>query len=1252
LGTTTCSAADSESYFYDYTGEPILNWDFDDIWSNAYSGIAHVLLQWMLPSINFVTGTTPTGNYAIDYITANVTASDSSGIDTVIIYLYNSTGLYDSVSNSTSFLYNFTSLPDDTYYLNATVNNTEAYMAVTETRTITLDSTPPSINITGPLNQSYSTNVSGLNYTYIETNPDKCWYSLDGGLTNSSTQTCGTNWTGLTSIEGSNNWTVYMNDTVGNENSTIVYFSKDTTYPLIDYTTGTESNDSYKSQNWIYINVSVTESDEDTITFNLYNDSGQVNSTSYIDSTRTINWTGLAEGTYYYNVTVNDTLGNENSTETRWISLDTIYPLIAFEDPTPENNSIRKDQFTINVSITDTNFANVTYNWNGSETVYNPTDNASYFTDLGSGNWLFNLTQTGLIAGESYTYSVEAFDSVGNSNSTETKTITGNSAPTLISTTHTPTSVADLDPDVLINITVNVSDIDDNFDSAILQYKNSTSDWTNVTMNNLTVKGLYTLLNANFTPDSEGNWTYRIWANDTQADSVTGSNTTLSVSWDCTWTATSDLGATSGWDENKEIGNIIINNTGDSEFADSSCSLSFHIVHNLDVGRIYFDDWASNKWYNYYDPSPISAKSNRTIKINASFLLLIKQDEAIITITESAGRSNTSERNTTATIVSNQEGPYLYQSITSNPSSVDLTPGNFSLQAYLRNLMGSAVVNPNNTAYNVTFYWTLPSGLTNVSGNLTTDFTNITDSDLHNNNIDVSFSDLASMTQGVKTIYLHAQGYNLSGSLIADANNNTLLNESVDITFLCYNTSDGILVTACGSLDGDYEAPTTTTTPTTPVTSSSGGGGGSSSIRTETASSSEDLQLVRGKQNEIIVLFKNKDLNQSIRNILLEVSGKISKYIKIGPKEISSLEPGKEINLTLTIISPTYIDIGTQEIVITITGKKGANNYRETKKLILEIHELSGEEAKQLLKDSQNLIKKLDEANLTSNYLTDLLNQSRKEIKTFNYEFVRDNHKIIEDQVIAALKTKEIIEELTQLILAAEQKGIGVQDSSRLLKLAILSMERREFEQSYERAKDAQMAYALEVKGEIGKISYYFKNYPKQISLAIFFIMLLGLGTHKTNKIRMIKKKIKQLKNEELMLSQLMGLVQKETFKEKKMSMDEYETAMEQYQKKLSRTIEQLIELESERAHALKFSSKNKRLLDERDEIIKLVKQLQNDYLKEGKMETKSYELRLESYNRRLTEVEESLALLEAKQAFKGGLKFWRLLKVPKEERL
>ncbi len=925
-----------------------------------------------------------------------------------------------------------------------------------------------------------------------------------------------------------------------------------------------------------------------------------------------------------YNVTIN------------YAYLDITKPVPIFVNPTPDNNSVVAENFTINVSITEETFTNLTLNWNGTLTVFNSTNES--LRNTSATDWVFTFNQTGLIAGASYYYNLSITDSASNTNTTETRIITRNAPPSFAAMNNSPSTIDDLDPNTTIIVKVNISDVNSNFDSAILQWKNLTGSWTNITMSNTTAKSVNTSLNASFNlPIYEENITYRIFANDTLGGSSYSNNYTLQNFWDCTWTATSDLGQTAGWDENKFIGNITINNTGDAAYSVSNCSLGFRLTHDLAEGRIYYDG-------DYFKPSntyTISAKSNTTIVMNATFLSEVKQENAIITITERYSRSSTSSRDTTATIVSNQNGPYLYQAITSYPTEVYLTTGNFSLTGYFRNLMGSATINITNTAYNITANWSLPDGIINISGDSVIKFNNITDNTLNYSSINATFSSLASMTSGIKTIYFYILGYNISGSKIVHANNQTLLSQSINITFQCYNVSDGIYVTACGSLDGDYVAPTTTTTSTS---GGGGGGGGGGSTTTQSATSNADFEFVRGKTSEIIISFTNTNTNATMINLRFSLSGDISKYIEVSPKSIESLGSSQKIDISLKVTSPGFIQTGQQKLILSISGSRNGVIYNEKKIIILQVNDISKKEAEQLINDSELLIEKFKSENFSDNpEINRLLNEMQESLVTLNYDVLQEDYTQLSKRINSAIKSKEIIENLKELIAQMKEKGIDVSGSERIINLAGLSLSRNDFSEALTRAQQAQIAFALEIKGESANIMYYLKYKTKEVSFSALLILIFGLAGYKANKIRMIRKKIRKLREEENIIDSLIKAVQKKTFEEKKMSMEEYGDSMEYYEKRLSQIIEGLIELEEKRIQVLRFMTNEKRFRIEREKIMGMIKEIQKKYLKEKKIETRTYEIRLESYNKRLGQIDEAIATLEAKRDLRKETKKMRI---------
>ncbi|MBT4165650.1 LamG domain-containing protein, partial [archaeon] len=114
------------------------------------------------------------------------------------------------------------------------------------------------VSVSYPLNTSYGSVVDYLNYSVSgDASLDLCWWSNDSGGWNSSTVSAGVNWSGLVSIEGSNNWSVYCNDSGNALGSGIVYFEVDTVIPTLNITSPV--NGSVYSDNTPLVNVSSSE---------------------------------------------------------------------------------------------------------------------------------------------------------------------------------------------------------------------------------------------------------------------------------------------------------------------------------------------------------------------------------------------------------------------------------------------------------------------------------------------------------------------------------------------------------------------------------------------------------------------------------------------------------------------------------------------------------------------------------------------------------------------------------------------------------------------------------------------------------------------------------------------------------------------------------------------------------------------------------------------------------------------------------
>jgi hypothetical protein len=210
--------------------------------------------------------------------------------------------------------------------------------------------------------------------------------------------------------------------------------------------------------------------------------------------------------------------------------------------------------------------------------------------------------------------------------------------------------------------------------------------------------------------------TYRIWSNTTEGRGNFSVEKNLPLLWDCSWNYTTDvLRAIGGWNEVKQLGNLTIFNTGDSEYL-GGCVLNFDLSYSTNV---FTSTGINDLRYNssiWPTVNNVIPETNFGFIINATYLDIQNptSDEVEFIIKESTLKTNTSQSSFNSTLVNSQSGPYLYQSITETPSNVLYLTNDpienqnpINLGAYLRNIMGDGT--ENRTAYNVTFAWILPA---------------------------------------------------------------------------------------------------------------------------------------------------------------------------------------------------------------------------------------------------------------------------------------------------------------------------------------------------------------------------------------------------------------------------------------------------------------------------------------------------------------------------------------------------------------
>jgi hypothetical protein len=1012
----------------------------------------------------------------------------------------------------------------------------------------------------------------------------------------------------------------------------------------------------------------------------------------------------LVDGIYNWFVKVFDWAGNTYNTENNTLTIDTTYPLIEFDVSNPTNGTGSASAFNITALVNETNIGNVTVYFNSTNYIY--PFNTSYFTRVSGNQYLFSAEKGPLGATEQIYYNLTITDKSGQQNSTETRLITGNLPPSLVSLVQSPTTNASLDPNVLVEINATLYDEQNNFESAWLQWKNSSQDWNDIIgtdqMILMSTNGSNDSIFANVSfnlPEYGDTLNYRIFTNDSIGGEANLSVYNISSYYDCTWNMSessgNNLGQFFGWETKENFVNFTIYNTGDVNYTDM-CPLQMTVSHNLirsGDGSLRIDDIAgTSKTY-----ENVTAGETVNVKLYFDYRTLIYSDSLNLTIEEDSGNAEHAHADyLTATLISTS-GPYLYQEqlepesrvssnlIVARNSSyyeVYLSNQTIILNSSIRNGVGDGTANK--SAYNVTsaalfdsiFSFTNESNadsITSTNTSFSFFYGNISDGlsddEKHYNALVLNLTNFVDLVNRSNDYLfeLNSYGYDASGSQIIHANNVSVLNNSFYLKFLCYSTSDGYCVSQCDkdllginvtNFDPDCaycgngvadsgETCSSCVADVGPCESSidgtsAGGGGGGGGGGGSFDKSSATFSLVRGEKQEFELTFENK-LNFPKKNIEIEVTGNNSQYVVIEPKSIDYVGAKSSKTITVKVNAPSYFTSGKFLLQFIFKGTIQGNTsspFTEVKYVTLEILEMTRLTADEIVNNSLEILNKMNESGF---YLTDvqkILNSMNTEYGNLKFNNLKDLSKQVNDIYTAATESEKLIEELNQSIIEAEKNGVSVTETKKLLYLAQIIFARGDYVNAYAKLKEAKSSFLLETKGEFS-LYYTIKNNPVE-SLGIFIsLSLVGLGSGYLIRLGLLKRKLRILGEEEVLLLQLMKVIQRDCFEGNKMSMEEYNEAMIQYESRLSKIIQEKIKTETQIANINKLSGKKIALKQERDRLVILVKQTQDDYMNKGKLDTRIYENMLRTYATRLNKIQEDLAYMEAEDELRRVTRFW-----------
>jgi uncharacterized membrane protein len=963
----------------------------------------------------------------------------------------------------------------------------------------------------------------------------------------------------------------------------------------------------------------------------------------------------LVDNVYTWFYQLFDIAGNSFNSQNYTATIDTTYPLISYGVGTLVNGtSVDSDSIYVNVSAYDLNEANITFELFNSTSLLNRT---IYSSSLRSINYT-NLT------GGTYNYNVTLTDRAGNINHTETRVILiGLLSPNVNNFTYYPNSSALLDPGANVSFNVVITKKSPvALSIAVLEYYNGTN-WNNMSLTNIGGNNYQANITLSNTPT---NYTYRYYVIDAVGNLNQTSNLTLESVWDCTWVMTpSSLGGFSGFNERKYLGLLSLNNTGDIEFENNNCSIDLRFSYDLSEGRIYIDN-------SYFKPSNVytlAADNNLTVKVNASFLSTVNSELVNIFASDLNNISNSFVKNTTATLITTTGNqPYLFEAFDNVPLSLPLSVQTLELSSYLRNLVGDGSLAK--AAYNVSFNWTLPSSFSILNGNPNLNYTIILDSNPYYNRLNITFdsSNLPSMRPGVYNLSIFAQGFNSSGNLISMFGNITLLREEVNITFSCSSTPDGVVVSACGSLDGDYSAPTVTPT----VISTGGGGGGAAGGGGGGGAIvySKIISIVRGQSDSFTIDVTN-NYNSRLENLVLTLLGFQEQYIKFSPNIIESIEPGETKSFTVMVSSPKYSDYEEYRIQAIVNGDKVDGSVRtpyiQTENIKLIIQEIAANQTQVNLAEAEKAIEDMLKAGFNVDLVNSLLDQAKNKLKELKNKEAFDLAAQIIELKDKAFNSKSLIlsvfdalnDPRKNLLVTGYAPGdialleenfsqmnftysffsiknlFRSKSAEDMLQLAIAAFQRGDYELAEQRANTAKALLILERKGNFALFIYLYWHYILISLIVLVFLLIFG---YRIFQKKSINSRINELDKEESSIKNLVSASQEKYFAGK-IGAHEYHDKMQQLNNSLVEIKNKRINLRNKRIKLLKPEIVSKELENEKNQIENEIAKAQRDYYQDKKITETTYKEEFKILNERLAEIEDERLTID-------------LMKSSKEEKL
>jgi len=775
------------------------------------------------------------------------------------------------------------------------------------------------------------------------------------------------------------------------------------------------------------------------------------------------------------------------------------------------------------------------------------------------------------------------------------------SPPVTESITLSPSDADGIDPLSTINLTANIAD-SSGVSAAILEYKYDV-DWINISMTNMSLN----LWNAAVTTiSSERTYYYRVWANDSLGNMNVSNTFNLNVTNDYTWNRSPTFLEAYGLINSVEnVGLIRINNTGDD-------TLVFTII----------DDWPIDDVY-YNTTSQFSVISGEVIDINVTATFASTDGVNNLTINISSepsapGKTSSPTYQTTvATMNSYSGGAYLDVSITSISSVVTQSSSGITINATIKNI-------GNETAENVTINWTLHTGWINTTGNTTYFLGNVSPQITNYSNLLLNITSDA--RAGVVTICINATTYD-------DINDTACENVEVQCS-----SSDGVCGSGCVYTTDDDCSPTV-------ITTTGSGGGGYATLPSAEAKREitfgigvevpEIIEVNRGDSVLFHVNISNNHEDTEIDNTTLKISGHPQAFIDISPDIISSLKQRKTKHFDVKLTVPNYTKYGNYTLDFLVKGYSHEINLtnfttvKDTGNSILVVKSATEKETLELFTLAENGIVDMDRSGFNVEKSLALLEKARLALGELDYDSVYDISKEIINIKEKAFMIDGLLNQIKEDIDEAALYEVDHRETETSYELALIAFERGDYDRALERINRAILSSSIEISGQIVSAKFM-QSYSGILGGLILVVILIGFIGYKKMKINIVKSREKFLDKEESVIKNLIRDLQIRYFKGWKISKNDYERNVSDYELRVSRIEREKSQIASKNLSLFSLGRKKGKIYEKnrkKARIFNLIEEAQRNYFEKKSMSKKEYEERVIELRKELSEAEKSLKM-------------------------